>query len=238
MILIPDQDPRVRELWKALLELAAEHPDGWTLIGAQMVFLHALEHEVDPLRYSADLDVVVDVRVLQRGVRIMAETLERLGYVFTDANNAGIGHRFERGSVRVDLLAPDGIGLRADITTFAGARTVRVPGGTQCLQRSESVGIRIGEGTGRVPRPNLLGAILLKARAVDVDDVPGSQREELCFLLSLVNDPTALARDLRGRQRSWLRRREELLDAGHPAWSGLPSAEDARISLRILMGRR
>ncbi|HEX9698877.1 MAG TPA: hypothetical protein VGD06_05395 [Acidobacteriota bacterium] len=40
MILIPDQDPRVRELWKALLELAAEHPEGWTLIGAQMVFLH------------------------------------------------------------------------------------------------------------------------------------------------------------------------------------------------------
>jgi hypothetical protein len=64
------------------------------------------------------------------------------------------------------------------------------------------------------------------------------QREELCFLLSLVSDPTALARDLRGRQRSWLRRREELLDAGHPAWSRLPNAEDARITLKILMDRR
>ncbi len=236
MIVIPDQDDRIRGLWEALLELAAEHPRDWTLIGAQMVFLHALEHEADPPRYSADLDVVVNVQALKHGVRIMAETLDRLGYKFMGANNAGIGHRFERGSARVDLLAPDGLSERADIRTFAGARTVQVPGGTQGLRRSQFVEICVGEACGTVPRPDLLGAILLKARAVDVDDVPESQRAEFCFLLSLVDDPVAMALDLRGRQQRWLRRRAELLDAGHPAWLGIRDADDARIALKILMG--
>jgi len=237
MIDVPTPDERVQELWEALLELTEARPDDWTLIGAQMVFLHALEHQADPPRYSADLDVVVDVRVTPGGVRVMAETLDRLGYEFAGANNTGIGHRFVRGSVHIDLLAPDGVGERADISTFAGARTVRVPGATQGLRRSESVELRVGERTGMVRRPSLLGAILLKARAVDVDDVPGSQREELSFLLSLVEDPVAMAQELRGRERSWLRRREELLDADHPAWLRLRQAEDARIALRILMGR-
>ncbi len=46
-----------------------------------------------------------------------------------------------------------------------------------------------------------------------------------------------MAQELRGRERGWLRRREELLDADHPAWLRLRQAEDARIALRILMER-
>jgi hypothetical protein len=30
-------------LWARLLDLAAAHPEGWTLVGAQMVALHAYE---------------------------------------------------------------------------------------------------------------------------------------------------------------------------------------------------
>ena len=32
-------------LWRALLELAEVQPNNWTLIGGQMVLLHALESE-------------------------------------------------------------------------------------------------------------------------------------------------------------------------------------------------
>lgn len=38
--------PGIEEaLWLALLELAETQPDNWTLIGGQMVLLHALEND-------------------------------------------------------------------------------------------------------------------------------------------------------------------------------------------------
>lgn len=98
------------------------------------------------------------------------------------------------------------------------------------------VDIQRGERTGQIPCPDLLGAILVKARAVEVDDLPDAQRGDLAFLLSLVEDPRQLSAELRGRERSWLRRRAELLDRGHPAWKTLASevAANGYAALRIL----
>jgi hypothetical protein len=39
-----------------------------------------------------------------------------------------------------------------------------------------------------LPRPNLLGAILVKTRAIAVDDAKDSQRIDVAFLLTLVED--------------------------------------------------
>jgi hypothetical protein len=236
MILIPTPDSRVEQLWNALIELASAHQQGWTLIGAQMVFLHALEHGMVPPRQSIDADVILDIRLIPHGIKEMIQTLDRLGYEFDGGNNAGIGHRWHRGPVQLDILAPDNVGVRADLSTCAGLRTVQVPGGTQALRRSEPVAIRVGNQDGWVPRPTLLGAILIKARAIVVDDAPDSQRKEFCFLLALVEDPSAMATELVGGERKWLRRRAELLDPGHPAWVGISQAEDARIALKILAG--
>jgi hypothetical protein len=79
---------------------------------------------------------------------------------------------------------------------------------------------------GAVPRPSLLGAIVLKARAVDVDDVPANQREDLAFLLSLAASPRRLASELTKGDRKALRARKELLDPRHPAWLTVEGAED------------
>lgn len=71
-----------------------------------------------------------------------------------------------------------------------------------------------------------------------MDDLPDAQRGDLAFLLSLVEDPRALATELRGKERSWLRRRAELLERDHPAWRAL-TVEDAAngyLALRILAG--
>ncbi len=57
------------EMWAALLELAELRPGEWTLVGGQMVFLHAFEHGVTPPRVSTDLDVLVNARVVAGGVR-------------------------------------------------------------------------------------------------------------------------------------------------------------------------
>ena len=234
MIVIPELDDRFVEIWRSLLELTDEHPEGWTLIGAQMVFLHALERGAEPPRFSTDLDLVVDIRHEPKGLRNMVRTLERLGYQLEGVSSSGIGHRFTRDMVAIDILAPDGVGKRADVRTGAGARTLKVPGGTQALRRTVPVKIEVSGAGGTVPCPDLLGAILVKARAVSVDDLPENQRLDLAFLLTLATDPPALASELRANERSWLRKRAELLDRDDPAWLDLPDAEDGRLALRIL----
>jgi hypothetical protein len=56
-----------------------------------------------------------------------------------------------------------------------------------------------------VPRPALLGAIIAKAFAVDVDDTPDAQRLDLAFLLSLVEEPLDLAARTTSKDRRRLR---------------------------------
>ena len=64
-----------------------------------------------------------------------------------------------------------------------------VKGGTRALATSETVDVALRETTGRVRRPNLLGAVVVKAAAVDVDDVPRAQERDLAILLSLIAEP-------------------------------------------------
>lgn len=240
MIVLADLDDRMLETWKTLLELSRRHPEGWTLVGAQMVALYAAEHGQIWPRVSIDADVLANVRVVQGTTAQVSRELIELGFSLEGMSAEQVGHRFRRGKVLIDVLAPEGLGKNTSITTVPPARTVSVPGGTQALNRTERVEVSIQGDTGFLPRPNLLGAILLKCQAVDVDDAPDSQRIDLAFLLSLVQDPRMMARDLEGRQRSWLRRRRELLDnPDHPAWRALGSteaAQTARLALRVLAG--
>ena len=50
----------------------------------------------------------------------------------------------------------------AHMVALHGWRTVEVPGGSQALQRTEMVEVRVGRISGMIPVPNLLGAILVK----------------------------------------------------------------------------
>ncbi|HUG05361.1 MAG TPA: hypothetical protein VMQ78_02330 [Candidatus Limnocylindria bacterium] len=72
-----------------------------------------------------------------------------------------------------------------------------------------------------------MGAILLKARAVNVDDVPENQRIDLALLLSLVGDVEPIRQDMRMSERSWLRRRREMGDPATACWRSL-SPDDAQ----------
>ena len=116
-------------------------------------------------------------------------------------------------------------------------RTLQVPGGTQALNRTELVPVVFGDHRGFVPRPSLLGAIVGKSVAVEVDDVPEAQRLDLALLLSLVEDPLAMAGELTRKDRRRLQARSEMLDASQQAWASLPdgSADRGRAALRILV---
>ncbi len=227
------------ETWLELMALAEHHPLHWTLIGAQMVVLHAAAAGRLPPRSSEDADVLVNVRLMHDGTRALSQTLVDRGYVFDAPNLIAVGHRFRRGSVVFDVLGPDGMRDDTELTTVPPARTVGVPGGTQALRRTRVVEVRSGAETGHVPRPDLLGAILIKARAIEVDDQPDNQRQDLTFLLSLVEDPRALRGDMERKEPGWLRRRAELASPNAAAYRGLGRhAMDAYQAFLILSRER
>jgi hypothetical protein len=220
---------RDRRLWHELLDLA-DAVDGWTIIGARMVELHAAERRQALPRLSIDADALADARA-NSGTRRVARALKRAGFELDEPSAFGLGHVFRKGGVEIDVLAPDGLNARARRLTIPPAHTVEVPGGTQALRRTEMVEVRVGRRTGHLPRPSLLGAILVKARAVRVDDVPNNQRADLALLLSFVDDVDVLTRQLAGRERTWLKHRAEMNTPNEPWWQALePEARQRGLS--------
>jgi hypothetical protein len=223
-------------LWRATAELETALPRGsWTLVGAQMVFLIAYEHDLPIGRTSGDIDLMMDIRALTDATQQASTTLEDLGYELDAPTPDGRAHRFRRGDDVVDVLAPDGAGPRASLTTIPPGRTIAVAGGSQALARSRQVRVLLEGREVVLPCPSVLGAILIKARAVGVADDPDKHRRDLSLLLAAVEDPRSVREELRASERGWLRRRRELLDPRHPVWRTTPNAEEARIALEILV---
>jgi hypothetical protein len=65
-VTLASMTPAQEESWRILLDLYTDFPDGWCLIGGQMVWLLANEHNVDPIRATDDVDVAVDIRTDQQ----------------------------------------------------------------------------------------------------------------------------------------------------------------------------
>jgi hypothetical protein len=205
MIRIVAVDAQDEQVWASLLELRMRYPDGWTLIGARMVTLYALEFGRTPPRFSLDADALINVRLIPHGTERFSKLLLELGYEVVDVSGFGHGHRFKRGGVDIDVLAPDGLNSIDRRITVPPLYTVEVPGGSQALQRTELVEVDLGGHKDALPRPNLLGAILIKTRAIAVDDAKDSQRLDVAFLLTLVADPQVMAAGLTSAEKRWLR---------------------------------
>jgi len=95
----------------------------------------------------------------------------------------------------IDVLLPDGIGERAASRTGAtGSPTIAAPGGTQALDRSESVPVSVEGHEGFVRRPTIVGALVMKAAAHTAvsDPAKGRHRFDFATLAALV-----AARDFR-----------------------------------------
>jgi hypothetical protein len=236
-LLLPTLPGHDDALWDALIELTELRRGEWTLIGGQMVYLHAVEHAATPPRISTDLDVLVNARIVTGGVAGFVAALELRGFCLEGTSPEGLAHRYRRGGVSIDVLAPEGLGPRTNLTTTPPGRTLQVPGGTQALARTELLPIHTTTATGQVPRPSLLGAIIGKAVAVGVDDAPNAQRLDLAFLLSLVEEPLDLATRMTPKDRRRVRARTELTDPQHETWQILaPTQRDrARAALAILL---
>lgn len=84
-------------------------------------------------------------------------------------------------------------------------------------------------------RPTLLGAILIKARSIMRHADTQSQREDLLRLLALVENPRAMAAELKNSERTWLRRAEARLDFDGLAILDEATVRNARLAYRILL---
>lgn len=206
-------------LWSALLDLAEAQPTGWTLVGALMVALHGYESGLPIIRATQDLDAIVEVRGLAHATRAFAATLTELGWRLDDADVTAdeIGFRFTKERLKLDLLAPEGLGARADLTTIPPLQSVEIPGGTQALQRTRPITVAVGGRSGTIPRPDMLGALVIKSCAAvgDVgnrDKSPDRHRQDLAHLYARVAEPRVLTEATTTKDRRRLRRAEPLWD--------------------------
>lgn len=221
-----------RALWESVGDLVSLLPPDWVLIGGLMVQLHALQHETVAVRPTDDVDVLGQARP-QGTLTAIDAALCQGGFRPVEPDLDGYAFRYEREGLIVDVLAPDG--LTPPPTLGGGRNAIAVPGGSQALARSETVIVRVAERSFPVRRPTLLGAILIKARALRVHSDPDTQREDLLLLLSLVEDPRATAGELEKSEREWLRIAERHLAFNAPAALRVADVRRARQTLRLLV---
>ncbi len=240
VIHLPDLGETLTRVWHLLFDLSEEIPNVWCLIGGLMVALYGIEHGRTDTRPTADGDVLVDIRADPSALRQISNFLTARE-LEPDPAPDGIVHRFigmvHSDEIVIDILAPDHVGERADLTTTPGGRTIEVPGGTQALSRTEDIKVQVGGRTGRIRRPNLLGAILIKLAALQVAGDAERHFQDLAFLLSLVPDPMAARSHLTGPERRKLHACA-LADRTHPAWNWLTNdhASAGHAALRLLAG--
>ncbi len=147
MIVLSEMPEEQTASWLGILDLYEVLPEGWTLIGGQLVHLHCAERGQFPARPTNDADTVVDV------------------------------------------LLPEGVGERARGRTGAtGSPTLPTQGGTQALQRSKVVAVTVAGRHGSVRRPNLVGALIVKAAAhTNIGDQdPRRHRRDFLVLAGLI----------------------------------------------------
>jgi hypothetical protein len=242
-IVLPQLGDPVDELWEVLIELGEHLEVPWTLVGGQMVLLHAVEHGTVPPQLSQDGDVIADIRAAPSGLRKVVDLLGHLGFTLEGIATDGTAHRYGRPGrkrgrpVVIDVLAPDGVGARADLTTTHPGHTVQVPGGTQALSRTDRVAVQVLGRVGTVSRPNLLGAIVAKAGACGLPGDPARHLRDLALLCALIDDPFALTADLTSTDRKRLKLASNLSDGRHPAWTLVPGPlrGDGRAAWAILI---
>ena len=90
MIELPSLAGGADRLWHSLLDVTEHMADDWTLIGGQMVLLHALGAGRVAPRVSEDLDLVVNARTHPPALPKMVETLRSLGFELTGVSPDGV----------------------------------------------------------------------------------------------------------------------------------------------------
>lgn len=224
-VTLPDAEATELQAWNLLFDLRTVHPKGWILVGAQMVVVHAARYQISRPVRTDDTDVLVDIRALR--IREVAKWLQAQGLELEGVSADGIGHRFVRAGVSIDLLSIDHSGGTDNRLTLPPARTIEVPGGRHAINRAIQATLHIGEKTGTVPIPDWIGALVLKARAATaIPDVREKHLRDLALLLGLPVDLPTEVGGISGQEQKRIRKGAELIT--EEIWAGIRSSIDPR----------
>lgn len=236
MIVLPIMPPEQTASWLGILDLYDRLNEGWTLIGGQLVHLHCAERGEFPVRPTNDADTVIDVRADPTILRTFTKTLEDLGFKPDGISAEGRQHRWKRGDASIDVLLPEGIGERAsECQGVTGSPTLPTQGGTQALRRTEVVAVSVDGREGFVRRPNLVGALVVKAAA---HTNPGDRdlrrhRRDFVVLAGLITARDFAAEDVNKTDRRRLRRIVAAIERDHELLLENPGAPDSIARLKL-----
>ena len=206
-VVIPPFPEHQTRMWETLLRLdELGHP--WVLVGGQMTMLHCLENGFARSRPTDDGDLVVGVWTRRDALLGTSRYLRANGFNEVKTTD-GYGYRFERDNAAIDVLLPAGLDRQREYpTTTSGRRGLTADGGNQALTRAERVPVTVASLSGHIRRPNLLGAIVVKAHAYVADSRDkGRHAEDILALAAIaLQDPRAALRHARPHDRVPVRR--------------------------------
>jgi len=236
MIILPRMPPEQTASWLGVLDLYEKIPEGWTLIGGQLVHLHCAERGRFPERPTNDVDTVIDVRTDPAILRTFTVALEDLGFRSAGISAEGRQHRWLRDKASIDVLLPEGIGqTAAERRGITGSPTLPTQGGTQALQRSEVVAVSVAGREGFVRRANLVGALVAKAAAHTNagDQNPRRHRQDFLVLAELITADDFANESLSKKDRQRFRHIISAVEKDRELMLEAPGASDAVARLRI-----
>ena len=237
---MPPRTGTLDGLWEVILDLADNLPPmSWELVGGQMVMAHGLAAGRTPTRASQDIDVLGNLFTSSKALRTAVAAVRELGFTPEPSMDGKRLHHFIRtkDNQAIDILAPDHSPPGWKPTTIPPLQTIQIAGGNQALQRLRVITVTKDDRTTDVPVPSVLGSLILKAAAYQVDSRDRDRHAaDAAFLVSLINDPLDLRGQLKGSDRKRLRVLNTLIGSrSHPVWASLGAvARDAHATWELL----
>lgn len=213
--------------WSTVLAVAQHFScDEWMLAGGLMVQAHAMLHGLNS-RATTDADFLLDFLTYERIASQMARYLGDMGFKLSEDSLTGYATRLENLShSRVDVLVTDYVyGKKKRENAFlAGKPLCRMPAGGQALARKTRIRIRYEDIVETIQIPDVLGAVMLKSAAWDVDKTARRYRHlsDAALLLSLMDFPETQVERLHSpNDRRRILRLHELLTIDSDYWDDL-----------------
>ncbi len=166
----------------------------------------ALKRGRQPHRATMDGGTVVDIRADRQMLTRFTSELMQLGYTSEGVSAEGHEHRWRDGDAVIDVLIATNLGRSQSVTGVTGGKTVGASGTQQALGRSELVEVSVAGRTGRVHRPNLVGALVMKGAATSAPSGDNERHKADFALLTTMIVPEDDFTGLTQRHRQHLAR--------------------------------